>query len=112
VAAPSLIAAGAGVRAGINDRVRRNDRELRTRAAAYPAVHVLPCEAGWSAVLRVPSTRSEEELVIELLQRDGVLVHPGFFFDFPHEAFLVVSLLPDTATFVDAIIRVLERANV
>jgi aspartate/methionine/tyrosine aminotransferase len=111
VAAPSLIAAGAGVRAGINDRVRRNDRALRTRAAAYPAVHVLPCEAGWSAVLRVPSTRSEEELVIELLQRDGVLVHPGFFFDFPHEAFLVVSLLPETATFVDAITRVLERAN-
>ena len=46
------------------------------------------------AVLRVPSTRSEEDLVVELLERDGVLVHPGFFFDFPHEAFLVVSLLP------------------
>ena len=45
-------------------------------------------------MLRVPSTRSEEDLVVDLLERDGVLVHPGFFFDFPHEAFLVVSLLP------------------
>jgi hypothetical protein len=59
----------------------------------------------------VPSTRSEEDLVIELLERDSVLVHPGFFFDFPHEAFLVVSLLPETPIFVEAVARVLERAH-
>ena len=46
-------------------------------------------------MLRVPSTRSEEDLVVDLLDRDDVLVHPGFFFDFPHEAFIVVSLLPE-----------------
>jgi aspartate/methionine/tyrosine aminotransferase len=71
----------------------------------------LPCEAGWSAVVRVPSTRSEEDLVLELLERDSVLVHPGFFFDFPHEAFLVVSLLPEPSVFVEGISRVLERAH-
>jgi alanine-synthesizing transaminase len=110
-AAPSLIAAGAAVRAGILDRVRSNDRELRTLAAAYPSIQVLPCEAGWSAVLRVPSTRTEEDLVIELLERDGVLVHPGFFFDFAHESFLVVSLLPGRPAFVEGVRRVLERAH-
>jgi aspartate/methionine/tyrosine aminotransferase len=51
-------------------------------------------------------------LVLELLERDGVLVHPGFFFDFPREAFLVISLLPEPATFTEAITRVLERAHV
>jgi alanine-synthesizing transaminase len=112
LAAPSLIAAGAAVRAGILDRIRNNDHELRTLAAAYPCIHVLPCEAGWSAVLRVPSTRTEEDLVIELLERDGVLVHPGFFFDFAHESFLVVSLLPERAAFVEGVRRVLERARV
>ena len=109
--APSLIAAGAAVRAGILDRIRDNDHELRTLAAAYPSIHVLPCEAGWSAVLRVPSTRTEEDLVIELLERDGVLVHPGFFFDFAHESFLVVSLLPERPAFVEGVRRVLERAR-
>jgi aspartate/methionine/tyrosine aminotransferase len=59
----------------------------------------------------VPSTRSEEDLVIELLERDSVLVYPGFFFDFPSEAFLVVSLLPETSTFVEGLSRVLERAH-
>lgn len=111
LAAPALIASGAEVRARILDRVRHNDRELRRLSEAYPSLHALPCEAGWSAVLRVPSTRSEEDLVIELLERDSVLVHPGFFFDFPHEAFLVVSLLPETPIFVEAVARVLERAH-
>jgi alanine-synthesizing transaminase len=112
LAAPALIAAGAAVRAGILDRIRNNDHELRTLAAAYPCIHVLPCEAGWSAVLRVPSTRTEEDLVIELLERDGVLVHPGFLFDFAHESFLVVSLLPERPVFVEGVRRVLERARV
>jgi aspartate/methionine/tyrosine aminotransferase len=72
---------------------------------------VLPCDAGWSVVLRVPSTRTEEELVLELLEDDGVLIHPGFFFDFPHEAFLVGSLLPQPRVFMDGMRRVLERAH-
>jgi alanine-synthesizing transaminase len=111
-AAPSLIAAGAVVRASILDRIRSNDHVLRTFASEYPSIQVLPCEAGWSAVLLVPSTRTEEDLVVELLERDGVLVHPGFFFDFPHESFLVVSLLPDRPAFVEGMRRVLERAHV
>ena len=112
LAAPALIGAGAEVRARILERIQRNDRELRTMSAAHPSVHVLACEAGWSAVVRVPSTRTEEDLVIELLERDGVLVHPGFFFDFPHESFLVVSLLPETPEFVEGVTRVLERVRV
>ena len=111
LAAPSPIAAGSMVRAGISDRVRGNHRELRRIAAGFSSIQILPAEAGWSAVMRVPSVRSEEELVLELLERDRVLVHPGFFFDFPHEAFLVISLLPEPATFADAVTRVLERAH-
>jgi alanine-synthesizing transaminase len=71
----------------------------------------LPAEAGWSAVVRVPSRMPEEDLVVELIEQDGVSVHPGFFFDFPHEAFLVISLLPEPATFADGVRRTLERAG-
>jgi hypothetical protein len=38
-------------------------------------------------------------------------VHPGFFFDFAHEAFLVVSLLPEPDTFAEGIRRLLERVH-
>jgi alanine-synthesizing transaminase len=111
VAAPSLIAAGAQVRARILERIRANHAELQRLAAAHPAIQVLPADAGWSAVLRVPSTRSEEDLVLALIDQDGVLAHPGFFFDFAHEAFLVVSLLPDPSAFAEGVRRLLERAD-
>ena len=48
------------------------------------------------------------ELVLRLLERRGVLVHPGYFFDFPREAFLVVSLLPEPGASRAGVARVLE----
>ena len=111
VAAPALIATGGRIRAQIQERVRANYHALRETVARYPAIEVLHADAGWSAVLRVPSTRSEEDRVVDLLERDRVLVHPGFFFDFPHEAFIVVSLLPPVEMFADGMARVLERTH-
>lgn len=110
-AAPELIDAGAAVRRQILDRIRRNYETLGDIGRDFPSIDVLPAEAGWSAVIRVPSTRSEEDLVLELLERDKVLVHPGFFFDFAHEAFIVVSLLPDSALFERGVRTVMERAR-
>jgi alanine-synthesizing transaminase len=109
MALAALIEAGAGIREQIRTRIQRNYRVLTQAAAAYPSVEVLRADAGWSAVVRVPSRRSEEEIVLELLERDRILVHPGFFFDFPHEAFLVLSLLPPEPEFADALSRLLER---
>lgn len=111
VAAPQLIASGATVRGRIAARIRSNWQTLATLAAQFPSIEVLPVEAGWSVVLRVPSVRSEEELVVDLIEQDGILVHPGFFFDFPREAFLVASLLPEIEVFQRGIERVMERAH-
>jgi aspartate/methionine/tyrosine aminotransferase len=111
VAAARLIERGDAVRRAILARIRQNYALLGTLASNHPAVQVLHADAGWSAVVRVPSTRTEEELVIELLERDGVVVHPGFFFDFAHEAYLVLSLLPEPAAFREGVTRLLERAD-
>jgi len=108
-AAGPLLAAGARVRAAIHDRVRENLEGLRAAAAPTPCT-VLRVEGGWSAVVRVPATRSEERLVLELLEHDRVLAHPGYFFDFPREAYLVVSLLPQPAVFAEGVGRLLARA--
>ena len=112
VAACDLIARGAAARAQVLDRVRANYTGMRSLASGSPSVDVLHVEGGWSAVLRVPSRATEENLVLGLIEHDGVVVHPGYFFDFPHEAFLVVSLLPEPATFHEGIRRVLERVHV
>ena len=109
-AAADLIERGLGIRSQILARVKRNLDALRKTAATFPAAGVLPVEGGWSAVIQVPSILSEEALVLALLEHDGVLVHPGYFFDFPREAFVVVSLLVEPAIFDRAIPRVLARA--
>jgi aspartate/methionine/tyrosine aminotransferase len=65
-------------------------------------------EGGWSAVLRIPATAGEEDRVLDLLEAHDVLVHPGYFFDFPREAYLVLSLLPRPADFEEAVARILR----
>ena len=110
-AVPALLAVGETVAAQIAERIRANYRTLRRLAADHPASRVLRAEGGWYAVIQAPATRSEETLVLELLERDHVLVHPGYFYDFPREAFLVVSLLPDPDLLSQGVRRVLDRAE-
>ena len=112
VAAAELLHRGAAIRDGILQRVRMNLTALRGIVARFEAATLLACEGGWYAVVRVPSTRSEEELILDLLERERVLVHPGYFFDFPHEAFVIVSLLPRPDIFADAAARMLQFAAV
>jgi alanine-synthesizing transaminase len=80
-------------------RVRRNLAELDRRLSAQKAVSRLKVEGGWCAVLRVPATHSDEDLAIELMTTHGVSVHPGHFYDFPSDGFLVVSLISPSTDF-------------
>ena len=111
IAARQLLERGAAIRTQIHDRVRGNLATLRQTAKQFSACDVLKVEGGWSAVIRVPATRSEEQLILALLDSEGILVHPGYFFDFPHEAFIVVSLLVAPDIFGDAIARALRFAT-
>lgn len=92
-ALPEILRRAWPLRQAIAQRVGDNlallDRVLR----AFPFLELLPPEGGWSAVLRFPRVVPEEQLVLELLEREGVALYPGYFFDFPQEGFLVTSLL-------------------
>ena len=108
IAAPELLRVGTSIRAQILDRVRLNQQQLRAQTAAVPSCTVLRTEGGWYGVIQVPSLESEEDLVLRLLDA-GVLTHPGYFFDFPRESFLVVSLLPPCDVFRDGIAAILRH---
>lgn len=111
VAAPPLIERGAAVREQIRQRIRANMECLRRAAEAEPSIQLLNADGGWSAVIRVPSREPEEDMVLSLLETRDTLVHPGFFFDFPHEAFLVLSLLPEPETLAEGVGRVVEHVR-
>jgi aspartate/methionine/tyrosine aminotransferase len=59
--------------------------------------------------MRVPTLGTEEDLVIALVEERGVLVHPGYFFDFPGESYLIVSLLPPEAQFAQGLDRIFSH---
>jgi hypothetical protein len=108
--AARLLAAGAGVRERIRERTRANLGWLRG-AVKGSAASLLEVEGGWYATLEVPRTRSEEEWALALLGSDGVLVQPGYFYDFESEAFLIVSLLTPPETFLEGAGRLLARLS-
>jgi len=109
IATPALLERGAGVRAQIAARIAANHRLLLSMSAEVACCRVLRCEGGWSAVLQVPTLEPEEALVVRLLAEDGVLTHPGYFFDFRRESFLVVSLLTPAPAFAEGLSRILRR---
>jgi alanine-synthesizing transaminase len=108
LAAPSLLASRHEFQRALNARLAQNRAALA--AARPPAARwdVLRSEGGWSAILSTPRARSEEEQALALLDA-GVLVHPGYFFDFPSGAHLVLSPLPEPAEFARGV-GILTRA--
>jgi alanine-synthesizing transaminase len=111
LAAPHLLERAPAVRSQIQARITANHRQLVERVAMMPACDVLQADGGWYSVLQVPSFTSEEELVVALVTKAGVLAHPGFFFDFPRESYLVVSLLPPCDLFAEGLDRVLRHLH-
>lgn len=98
-AVPRLLALREVIRPPLMARLAAN-RAALARALKGSAATPLPADGGWSAVVRVPRHPGEEARVLRLITRHGLRVHPGYFFDFPGEAFLVVSLLCPEDEFV------------
>jgi alanine-synthesizing transaminase len=89
-------------------RVRGNLAELDRQLAMQEVCSRLTVEGGWSGVLRVPATRSDEDLAIELLTAQGVSVHPGHFYEFASDGYLVVSLITPERIFAQGTSRLLS----
>ncbi len=111
LAASRLLELGAALGRHTRERLLTNLNRLRTAIPTGAPCRLLPADGGWTAVIQVPAVRSEEDLVLDLLRDADLLVHPGYFFDFPREAFVVVSLLPEPASFAEGIDRLLERTG-
>ena len=114
-ALPRLLELGAGVRAAIQDRVSRNRSRLLAALRQGSPCTCLNTQGGWTAILRVPDLSgdggSDERWALRLLVEDGVLVHPGYLFDMPSGAYLVVSLLPEPDAFDRGIAVIVARCR-
>lgn len=105
-ALPVLLSAAEALQAQIRARLASNREFLE--GALIPEAQLLPSEGGWYAIVQAPRIMSEEEWTLLALERAGVLVQPGYFYDFESEAFLVLSLLTRPETFREGVSRMME----
>jgi aspartate/methionine/tyrosine aminotransferase len=113
-ALPTLLAQRGVMQPQIMRRIEKNLRTLDENLERQKLVSRLELEGGWCAVLRVPAVRPDEELAIRLMEDYSVLAHPGHFYDFLDDGYLVVSLLTPVEEFgegIRAIVQCVEATN-
>ncbi len=108
VALPDLLRLGPTAHAAIRERILRNLGAVRT-ACRNTAATLLPADAGWYAMLRLPRTKTDDEWAMHVLQHANVLVYPGHFFDADDDALMVISLLPPKREITDGISALLQQ---
>jgi alanine-synthesizing transaminase len=111
LATPVLIDQRKGIQPLLLDRLRANLQDLDQQLAHQKTCERLSVEGGWYVVLRVPALQSDEDLAIDLLRKVAVLVHPGHFYDFPRDGYLVLSLITPIEVFREGIGRILSVLN-
>jgi len=108
LAAPALFEQRHSFQRQLMARIHANLAELDTQLSRQSLCERFVVDGGWYATLRVPITRSDEELAIALLQQRDVLVHPGHFYDFPGDGYLILSLITPETPFREGVTRILS----
>jgi len=108
LALPYFLALRQGLQEQLERRISANLSVLDTALRESKLITRLDVEAGWYAILRVPVTGTDEDLAVSLLERSSVLVHPGHFFNFSTDGFLVLSLITPEEEFAEGVKRLLK----
>jgi aspartate/methionine/tyrosine aminotransferase len=106
-AIPTLFAQRHPMQKQLLARIAQNRAQLQQQLETQNVCEVLQSDGGWYAVLHVPADQRDEDRAIALMQFQHVVVHPGHFFDFPKDGFLVLSLIAPVQDFGESITRLL-----
>jgi alanine-synthesizing transaminase len=110
-ALPKLLGGRRAIQSQILQRIRQNLQWLDQQLPADSVIRRLKAAGGWYVILKLPAIRSDEDWALELLRQDGLLVHPGHFYDFPSDSHLVVSLLPTPENFKQGMEKLITRVG-
>jgi alanine-synthesizing transaminase len=111
LALPALLGLRHQVQAELGDRLATNLAHLDVHLRSFGdrgIVRRYARDGGWYVVLEVPRTRSEDEWIERLALLEGLLVHPGHFYDMPHRGSLIVGLLQPPDVFEPAARRLID----
>jgi aspartate/methionine/tyrosine aminotransferase len=94
----------------ILSRIRENDL-LLNRLLLNQNQHLVKRNqqsAGWMSILSLPLLHDDETWCLLLLENLGVLVQPGYFYDFEQSARVVISLITPTALLEAGMIHLID----
>jgi alanine-synthesizing transaminase len=111
LALPVLLDARKNIQPQLLERVRHNLQELDQQLGKQRTCTRLDVEGGWYVVLRVPAVQSDEDLAIKILREAFVSIHPGHFYDFPADGYLIASLITKPEDFREGMRRALDMLN-
>jgi hypothetical protein len=108
LALPKFLSLHHSMQKQVQQRISANLATLDGALRESKLLARLDREGGWYAILRVPVTGTDDDLAVGLLERYSVLVHPGHFFNFSREGFLVLSLITPEEQFQEGLRRLQE----
>ena len=110
-ALPELLAQRRSLQPQIMVRIEANLRQLDEQLGRQKLISRLKIEGGWYPVLRVPAVQSDEELAIRLIEQHSVAVHPGHFYEFADDGYLVISLLTPKQELAEGVAQLIEAVS-
>ena len=109
IAAAKLLSGRRSIQKQISSRIDLNSKFLEKQTANTSNCRMLKREGGWYSIIKIADDLTDEDRVLKLLDYDNVLVHPGYFYDFDREGFIVLSLLSPVETFQTGVLRLIKR---
>ena len=100
-ALPAWMEKKSEIQSEICGRLNENLATLKASSLNF----LLP-QGGWNAVLQFPDSKSDEDWALDLLENSGVLVHPGYLYDFKNGSCLILGLLVPPKVFKEGLDRI------
>lgn len=110
-ALPRLLTQEVAIQERIRARCARNLSVLQARCTRESGMSVLRVEGGWYAIVRLPQVLDDEAWALLLLEQDGVITQPGYFYGMGHGAHLVLSLITKEPVFSEGVARLVSRVS-
>jgi alanine-synthesizing transaminase len=99
------------IQSQISERINSNYNFLKSQFLNDNKISLLKTEGGWYSVLKMFGIINEEKSAFDLLDKQDVYIHPGYYFDFEEEGYIIVSLLTQQDVFKEGIIRIVNHLS-
>ncbi|MFH1075889.1 MAG: pyridoxal phosphate-dependent aminotransferase [Pseudomonadota bacterium] len=109
IAVESLLAMREDIQRQVRCRLSVNYSFLEKRFSKTTNVRVLKREGGWYAILEFFDDISDDDRALSMLELDNVFAHPGYFYEFSQEGFMVFSLLTPHEEFKLGVDKIASR---